>query len=195
MTIYHHNPPEPLAIPTQPAPDIRRVNTANGPVADSVTRGMCGNCPCVPKLWRMDIPIDVGNPYAQYYAGTVYLAKMPNEYLSAPDLEFGDFFQDKCSWAQYLAPPIPGANRYLGPWADQGEVGRGWHLTFEGGRWWIYSPAETGDLMLEPNAQSRWRLVGHFRCLYANTFFIHDAVRAYAFPYAPEFLTITPFYA
>lgn len=198
MTFWIYNPPEPTGQPTAPGPDLDADYVRGG--ADSVTRGRCGGCHACPQMWRMEVPLIEGDPYAQYYAGVIYLRRMPLRHLSVPDIGAGDYFEDKCSWAQSHAPPLPDANTYLGPYADQGEAGRGWHLTFESpaneeAHWSLYSPAEAGTIEFEPDAQSRWVCRDIFRCLSANTFERWDNSRPYAFPYPVEDLIITPFYA
>ena len=197
MTFWIYNPPEPTGQPTAPGPDLNAGYVASG--ANGVTRGRCGGCHACPDVWRMQVPI-IGEPYFDaHYAGTVYLKRMPYNYITAPDVEFGDFFDDKCSWAQSLSPPLPDANLYLGPYADQGQLCAGWHLSYVqpglGSGWMLYSPAETATVEFEPNAQTRWVCRDIFRCLGLNRFQKYDNNLQYAFPFAPDFLEIEPFYA
>lgn len=188
MTLWIYNPPEPTGQPTQPGPDMSAPYIQN---ADLYTRGRCAGCAACPKVWRLDVPYVVGEPLAETYAGIVYLQRMPYEYVNAPDLEAGRYFEDKCSWSQHLAPPFRDANRNLGPYFE------GWRLTYdlgttEGSGWSLYSPIESGDILFEPDARSRWVARQRWNCLGANVFQLWDNVAEHPFPYIPEFLTITP---
>ena len=209
MTFWLYNPPEPTGQPTAPGPDLNAGYVASG--ANGVTRGRCGGCHACPQMWRMEVPLIEGDPYAQYYAGTVYLARMPYQYISSIGAEFGDAFTDHCSWAQSYAPPLPGANTYLGPHSGPpaspttaGEIARGWHLTFEyddfagdgiGYTWSLWSPVESGSLAFDPDAQTKWICQDIFKCLGSNRFRKWNNTMTFPFPYAPEELVITPFYA
>lgn len=189
MTLWLYNPSEPTGQPTSPGPPEIYDSSRYGR-ADLFTRGLCGNCAACPPVWRMVVPLITGNPYAGDYAGNVYFRRVPYDYSGV----FTDYFASKCSWSSIASEPIADANRYQGPYGD------GWQITFElngeenGYTWSLYSPTETGNLLGDP-ANSRWICRSRFRCLQENTFQLYDNAGAgYAFPYAPESLTITPHY-
>lgn len=181
MTIYVHNPPEPHANPTQPIPDLRGEHKS---AFDLYTQGLCGNCAACPKVWRMEVPL-LPSPYAQDYAGTYYLHRQ--SYLRQ------NRFQGQCCWTtgDLTTPRIPGENRYQGPHGD------GWQLVFQldpltsaGFGWYLYSPTE-GSFPADTTFSVWRRGTLTWQCLKPNTlqYFVGE------FPYSPDFLTLTPFYA
>ena len=189
VTLWIYNPPEPTGQPTAPGPDMSAAYLQSG--IDGVTQGRCAGCAACPKVWRMEIPFVVGEPFAETYAGVVYLQRLPYGDDTFPDINFDDYFSERCSYLQALAPPFRDANRNLGPF------GSGWTLSYdlgssEGSGWSLYSPAEEGGGLNEPTARSRWVARERWHCLEANVFQLWDNIGAYPFPYIPEFLTITP---
>ena len=191
---WHFNPPEPTGQPTRPYPFRTDLQASidgllpAAPAADSVTdlftKGRCGDCHAVPKVWRLDIPIDANNPYSGDYSGTVYLRRIRYEYAGV----FTGYYESKCSWGQIEDEPIKGANTY------RGRFDKGWFLTFTLNGWELLTPVESGTILFEPDAQSAYEVAGDFNCLGVTTFHNPKVEAQYGFPFTPTPLKIEPFY-